>query len=247
MSGNVAVNINGAGESSSSRRGGGGNGGGLVNDLINNSGERPHAPRDTTPLLAGGAHASGDFPHHGRHQEDKGGRLHLKGVTWLVAVAVVVAALLFGLLALHHAKTDTVPFAHVTHPLQPTALWGAVRRPYPTGAWWTNLVLGQGDNNVGMLPYAIKATEANGVEVSYSHFRHMGTDLVQADLWAADMSLSSVENVTARYVESYDPLSVGLVFPTVAHLQHNRPSYYRTHLVRDDAVCVREREREREG
>ena len=24
----------------------------------------------------------------------------------------------------------------------PTALWGATRRPYPTGAWWTNLVVG---------------------------------------------------------------------------------------------------------
>lgn len=48
---------------------------------------------------------------------------------------------------------------------QPTSLWGAVRRPYPTGAWWTNLVLGKGDNNVAQLPYAIKATDAEGVQV----------------------------------------------------------------------------------
>ena len=40
-----------------------------------------------------------------------------------------------------------------------------MRRPYPTGAWWTNLVLGKGDNNVAQLPYAIKATDAEGVQV----------------------------------------------------------------------------------
>jgi hypothetical protein len=50
-------------------------------------------------------------------------------------------------------------------PCQPTALWGAVRRPYPTGAWWTNLVLGKGDNNVAQLPYAIKTSNADGVQV----------------------------------------------------------------------------------
>ena len=56
----------------------------------------------------------------------------------------------------------------MTHGLrQPTALWGAVRRPYPTGAWWTNLVIGKGDNNVAQLPYAVKATNAEGVQVGF--------------------------------------------------------------------------------
>lgn len=40
-----------------------------------------------------------------------------------------------------------------------------MRRPYPTGAWWTNLVLGKGNNNVAQLPYAIKATNEEGVQV----------------------------------------------------------------------------------
>ena len=200
-----------------------------VQSLINN---RTAPPRDSTPLL-------GDLPHHssiGSHGADDHGagtsRLQLKGVTWLVGVALVVAAALFGLLAVRRAHVDSVPFAHVTHPLQPTPLWGAVRKPYPTGAWWTNLVLNKGANNVAVLPYAIKATNDDGVQISYSYFRHLSTRMVQADLFAADMSMAAVENATTHYVESYDPLSVGLVFPTVDHLQHNRPSYYRTHLVR---------------
>ncbi|KAM3577913.1 hypothetical protein VYU27_000018 [Nannochloropsis oceanica] len=212
--------------------------GNIVQNLINNS--RSSAPaRDSTPLLGGG---SGDLPNHSSAGGHGGGDdglsgggapLHLKGVAWLLGVAVVVAAALFGLLALRRSHAvDSVPFSHVTHPLQPTALWGAVRRPYPTGAWWTNLVLNKGDNNVAVLPYAIKATDDNGLQISYSYFRHLSTKMVQADLFAPDMAMAAVENTGTHYIESYDPLSVGLVFPTVNHLQHNRPSYYRTHLVR---------------
>lgn len=40
-------------------------------------------------------------------------------MTWLVGVAVVVAALLFAGLALRRGGgADAVPFPHVTHPLQ---------------------------------------------------------------------------------------------------------------------------------
>ena len=213
----------------------------IVQNLINNS--RPSVPpRDNTPLLgigateaslksdgSGGGHGSGEIA----RTNGVGWRVHLKGTAWLVGVAVVVALGLFGVLALRRSRGhDPVPFAHVSHPLQPTALWGAVRKPYPTGAWWTNLVLNKGDNNVAVLPYAVKATDTEGLQVSYSAFRHLSTAMVIADLFAPDMSLATVENATTHYVESYDPLSVGLVFPTVLHLQGNRPSYYRTHLVR---------------
>ena len=69
----------------------------------------------------------------------------------------------------YHAYIHTYPYTHLptylpTY-LQPTALWGVGRRPYPTGAWWINLVLEKGENNVGVLPYAIKASNENGIEV----------------------------------------------------------------------------------
>lgn len=39
------------------------------------------------------------------------------------------------------------------------------RRPYPTGAWWLNLMLEKGEQNVGVLPYAVRATADTGIEV----------------------------------------------------------------------------------
>ncbi len=38
-------------------------------------------------------------------------------------------------------------------PLSP--YWGALPPPYPTGAWWSNLVLGEGRMPVVALPYAV--------------------------------------------------------------------------------------------
>lgn len=51
-------------------------------------------------------------------------------------------------------ETDAMfPFTTTTkHPLRPTPLWGAVAGPYPTGAWWLNLVIGDGDFPVAPLP-----------------------------------------------------------------------------------------------
>lgn len=51
-------------------------------------------------------------------------------------------------------ETDTdFPFVTTTkHPLQPGSLWGTVKRPYPTGAWWSNLAIGDGDFPATPLP-----------------------------------------------------------------------------------------------
>jgi hypothetical protein len=38
------------------------------------------------------------------------------------------------------ASDTGVPFVTAAHPLRPTALWGKLPPPYPTGAWFTNMV-----------------------------------------------------------------------------------------------------------
>ena len=86
--------------------------------------------------------------------------------------------------------TGPPPFPGTKHPLQPTALWGEAyaSRAYPTGAWFTNLVLGKGDGAVAPLPYVIRALDS-GLEVSYSAFRRViGTSPSSiTDAFAADV------------------------------------------------------------
>ena len=52
------------------------------------------------------------------------------------------------------------------HEQQPEDLWGAVKRPYPTGAWWTNLVVADGNGPVAPLPYGVMV-KRSGVDLSY--------------------------------------------------------------------------------
>ncbi len=61
----------------------------------------------------------------------------------------------------------TFPFPVADHPLRPSSLWGNIKRPFPSGAWFTNLALGKGDMPVVVLPYTVKATSA-GVGICYS-------------------------------------------------------------------------------
>ena len=61
-------------------------------------------------------------------------------------------------------------FRQVTHPETPSPLWGTVVKPFPTGAFWTNLVVKNGDLPIGVYPYGVKTTDA-GVQVSYGASR----------------------------------------------------------------------------
>ncbi len=59
------------------------------------------------------------------------------------------------------------PFPITNHPLRPSSLWGDIKKPYPSGAWFTNLALGNGDMPVVVMPYTVKTT-SEGVGFSYS-------------------------------------------------------------------------------
>lgn len=98
-------------------------------------------------------------------------------------------------------ETDAnYPFTTTSkHPLRPASLWGTVQRPYPTGAWWLNLAIGDGDFPVAPLPYTIKST-SEGVGVSYSAMRRVVSLTRVQDAYAADLSVSAVEGAIGHHV-----------------------------------------------
>ncbi|KAJ8598525.1 hypothetical protein CTAYLR_001319 [Chrysophaeum taylorii] len=112
-------------------------------------------------------------------------------------------------------KGDTaawVPFEAAEHPLRPTSIWGNVRRPYPTGAWWTNLVVG-GPSSDGdglgpamQTPYAVAVTPSQGVALSYGALSADNKSLTISA--SRDVGISLVEGVARRYVMTYDDLTM---------------------------------------
>jgi endoglucanase Acf2 len=71
------------------------------------------------------------------------------------------------------ATAQWVPFEARTHPDTPTKLWGNVKRPFPTGAWWTNLVVGgpsssgDGLGTAFATPYTVAVLPDKGVVLGY--------------------------------------------------------------------------------
>ena len=66
----------------------------------------------------------------------------------------------------------TIIFRHVLHPEPATKYWGSVAKPYPTGAFWTNLVVRAGDGAIVVYPYGVKTTDT-GIQVSYTAPPHV--------------------------------------------------------------------------
>ena len=116
---------------------------------------------------------------------------------------------------LHNGRT--IPFESIIHPMQPSSYWGSVTKPYPTGAFWTNLVIenevGQTNSPAGVLPYAISCTEM-GVQVSYGATRRIVTQLQITDPFDVDLQIGSIETIKDWVVNHYDNLSVSMHFTT---------------------------------
>ena len=66
----------------------------------------------------------------------------------------------------------TTAFKPVSHAEIPTAYWGSVMKPYPTGAFWTNLAVKSGDSPIAVLPYGIKTLDS-GIQISYGPSRRI--------------------------------------------------------------------------
>lgn len=105
-----------------------------------------------------------------------------------------------------------IPLPSMPHPMTPSALWGrSSGKPYPTGAFWTNFVIDNGDWAVGVLPYAVKCTSA-GVQVSYGAWRRIVSKGAITDPFFADMQISALEAYLGHSVDSYDSFSVTMRF-----------------------------------
>ena len=116
-------------------------------------------------------------------------------------------------------------FRQVIHPDPPTALWGSVQKPYPTGAFWTNLVIKNGDGAIGVYPYGVKTIDS-GIQVSYGASRRVVSPSAITDPFVADLQIGSIQAFVGRAIESFDNTSVTVCYRTAVN------GKFRTYLVK---------------
>jgi len=90
--------------------------------------------------------------------------------------------------------------------------------PFPTGAFWTNLVLPPTQNQglsfpVVAYPYAFKWSDTL-VQVSYSYSHRKEETKAIHDYFYPDLSFACEETLSGRHVTAFDPLSVALQYET---------------------------------
>ncbi len=101
--------------------------------------------------------------------------------------------------------TEPPPFAAQPHTLSPTPLWGALEAPYPTNAWWQNVVLGGGGNPINALPYLLKVLSTG---LTMSHGAPVIQPTVVYNAFVANLRLGAVTDLTGHSVVAHDALSV---------------------------------------
>lgn len=119
----------------------------------------------------------------------------------------------------------SISFKQVIHPDQPTPLWGNILKPYPTGAFWTNFVVKEGDGVVGVMPYGMKIVD-KGIQISYGATRRVVTQSFVSDPFFIDLQLSATQSYVSHNAESYDNSSVTMAFKTAGG------GKYKTHVVK---------------
>jgi len=108
---------------------------------------------------------------------------------------------------------------------------GTFQFPFPTGAFWTNLVLPPTADHglsypVAVYPYAYKWSE-NLLQASYPAQHRKENPKAIHDYFFPDLSFGTSEDVTSRKIMSFDPLSVTLRF----YADGRHDSYWETYLV----------------
>lgn len=109
------------------------------------------------------------------------------------------------------APTPKYYFAPATSAHPPSTLWGSIPKPYPTGAFWTNLVVNEGDGAAAVLPYGVKCL-CSGIQVSYGPTRREVTNEFVRDTFAADLELSVKETYVKHEAMRFDELSVTMQY-----------------------------------
>ena len=116
------------------------------------------------------------------------------------------------------ASANWVPFEARTHPDTPTKLWGSVKRPFPTGAWWTNLVVGgpsssgDGLGTAFATPYTVSVLPDKGVVLGYGDVLASNESLTLATSLATG---SSYANAAVVFSLVFVVLWVGAIVVSV--------------------------------
>ena len=118
-----------------------------------------------------------------------------------------------------------IPFKIISHPEPPNSLWGSVVKPYPTGSFWTNLVVRTGDGAIGLHPYGIKTLDI-GIQISYGAYRRVVSKQSIVDPFLCDLQISVAQQYMSRSIEAYDNISATMTYKTIGN------GRYKAHLVK---------------
>lgn len=116
--------------------------------------------------------------------------------------------------------------------------------PFPTGAFWTNLVIAPTSDRgfsypIMCYPYAYKWNPSI-LQISYPPLRRLTDKISIRDIFNPDMAFSTEETIVKRNVVRFDPLSVTLRFYSTQVNSHEertgsdpdpRSSYWESYLV----------------
>ncbi|CAD7699408.1 unnamed protein product [Ostreobium quekettii] len=106
-------------------------------------------------------------------------------------------------------------------------LWGALRPPLPTNAWWGNLVYEEGMQTLAPLPYLMRATN-RGVVVCYPSA--IAEHNFVSSHFLEDIQMEILEEVIARNLLHYDPMTVSMRWQTV--LREGASGTMKAHVAR---------------
>eukprot|EP00980_Cylindrotheca_fusiformis_P031796 scaffold26981_cov157-Cylindrotheca_fusiformis.AAC.5 len=157
----------------------------------------------------------------------------------LVPISMLVLGVVLFLVVVFPNQSDPmpaygfVPYTHVDRsayddPVEnflamdlfhPTLLSETIPRtfifPFPTGAFWTNLVLKADEEGLSypivVYPYAYKWSDSY-LQLSYPAAHRVVEKLSIRDAFEPDITISTLEDAQNRYITKFDPLSVTLRF-----------------------------------
>ena len=102
------------------------------------------------------------------------------------------------------------PWESRSHDQSPSGLYGSTGHPFPTNIWWQNMVLDKGDLVNAVNPYIVK-TLNDGLHVCLPYFLG-ANNFFYAMSFVDNLIMSAAEDVGAHSVNSYDELSVTIVW-----------------------------------
>mmetsp|Transcript_30230 Transcript_30230/g.38818 ORF Transcript_30230/g.38818 Transcript_30230/m.38818 type:complete len:812 (+) Transcript_30230:88-2523(+) len=96
-----------------------------------------------------------------------------------------------------------VPFPMAPNDIFPSSYLGELKPPFPTHAFWFNLVIQDGIGPAVLIPYSVKCL-TSGVFYSYPSSRRTVTVTTESDYFENDIGFTAVEGYMARYITDYN-------------------------------------------